>query len=197
MKFPLSTITTFILALVLVCFFLPFAEISCNNEVYLKLNGKEMLRGKKITEDDVAAFVKQSGREKELSQFGDLNQKPDDIPANPWAVVAFVMCAIGVIAGVVLRRFGTVIHLVTSFTAVIALIGLQLSLNDRFTFNNTLFKVQMNIQYLPGYWLSLILSGLTAGISFAGIIFNRRNAKSLNDATASADDETPIDTPTE
>jgi hypothetical protein len=185
---------------VLMCFFLPFAEIKCNNVAYLKLSGQEMLRGKKITEADVAALVKQSGHEKELSEFGDLNQKPDDIPANPWAIAAFVMCAIGVIAGVVFRRFGSLIHLVASLSSVIALIGLQVSLNRFWESNsNSLFKIEMRINYLEGYWLSLILSGLTAGICCAAIILNWKNSsfKIVLTENNSSDAPPPIDTPSE
>jgi hypothetical protein len=199
MKFNTNTITTAMLALVLICFFFPFAEISCNNVSYLKLSGKDLLRGKEMTKADVMAFAKKAGLEKEVSEYTDPQQETKNIPSNPWAIIAFSMAAIGVLTGVVLRRFGTVIHLVTSAAAVISLIGLQLSMNSEYSYTNSLFKVELNIKYLAGYWLSLLLSGLVAGICLVVFLIERKKINQpINIPSENIKSEPPpTDTPVE
>ncbi len=179
------------LALVLICFFFPFAEISCNNVSYLKLSGKDLLRGKEMTKADVMAFAKQAGLEKEVNEYTDPQQETKNIPSNPWAIIAFSMAAIGVITGVVLRRFGTVIHLVTSAAAVLSLIGLQLSMNSEYSYTNSLFKVELNIKYLPGYWLSLLLSGLVAGLCLVVFLVERKKINQPKNIPADTTKEEP------
>ncbi len=187
------------LTLVLICFFFPFAEISCNNVSYLSLSGKDLLRGKEMTKADVMEFAKRAGLEKEMGEYSDPQQQTKNIPPNPWAIIAFAMTAIGIIIGVVLRRFGTVIHLVTSAAAVISLIGLQLSMNTEYSYTNSLFKVELNIKYLPGYWLSLLLSGLVAGICLVVFLIERRKPIQPESSNPSAiqPESPPIDTPVE
>ncbi len=176
MKFNSTLITTAMLAVVLICFFLPFAEVSCNNVQFFSLSGKDMLRGREMTKADILEFAKKANLEKEMNAMNPDETQNKNIPPNPWAIAAFVMSAIGVLTGVVLRRFGTVIHLVTSVVAAIALLGLQISLNSEFNYSNSFVNVQVNIKYLAGYWLCLILSGLVAGISVIAFIAERKKA---------------------
>lgn len=199
MKFNSTLITTAMLAVVLICFFLPFAEVSCNNVSFFSLSGKDMLRGREMTKADVLEFAKKANLEKEMNAMNPDEAQNKNIPPNPWAIAAFVMSAIGVLTGVVLRRFGTVIHLVTSAVAAIALLGLQFSLNSEFSYSNSFVNIEVNIKYLAGYWLSLILSGLVAGISVIAFIVERKKAlrqiisttQNINEAPA------PINTPVE
>ena len=199
MKFNSTLITTAMLAVVLICFFLPFAEISCNNVQFFSLTGKDMLRGREMTKADVLEFAKKANLEKEMNAMNPDETQNKNIPPNPWAIAAFVMAAIGVLTGVVLRRFGTVIHLVTSVVAAIALLGLQISLNSQFNYSNSFVNVQVNIKYLAGYWLSLILSGLVAGISVIAFIVERRKASRQIISTTQNINEAPppINTPIE
>ena len=199
MKFNSTLITTAMLAVVLICFFLPFAEISCNNVSFFSLSGKDMLRGREMTKADVLEFAKKANLEKEMNAMNPDETQNKNIPPNPWAIAAFVMSAIGVLTGVVLRRFGTVIHLVTSVVAVIALLGLQISLNSQFNYSNSFVNVQVNIKYLAGYWLSLILSGLVAGISVIAFLVERRKASRQIISTPQNINEAPppINTPIE
>ena len=206
MKFNSTTITTAMLALVLICFFLPFAEISCNNVPFYTLNGKDLLRGKPVTKDLFYDYAKRSGQEEEfkkaeadpdsLFKLDDLN---NTIPSNPWAIAAFVMAAIGVLTGVVLRRFGTVLHLVTSVATVIALIGLQISMSGEYAKSNSFIKMIVEIKFLAGYWMSLIISGLVAGISIIAFIVERKKeAQEINISSGSTIQKSPpIDTPVE
>lgn len=152
-----------------------------------------------MTKADVMAFAKQAGLEKEISEYSDPQQQTKNIPPNPWAIIAFAMTAIGIIVGVVLRRFGTIIHLVTSAAAVISLIGLQLSMNSEYSYTNSLFKVELNIKYLAGYWLSLLLSGLVAGICFVVFLIDRKKINQPINIPADAIKVEPpsIDTPVE
>ncbi len=206
MKFGSTTITTAMLALVLICFFLPFAEISCNNIPFYSLNGKDLLRGKEITRDLFLEYAKRSGQEE---AFLKAEENPDTLfdtkamnekmPANPWAVAAFVMAAIGVLAGVVLRRFGTVLHLVTSVATVIALMGLQISMNNEFSKTNSFVKMIVEVKFLAGYWMSLIISGLVAGISVIAFLIERKKEKHQQNFPDEKVNEAPppMDTPVE
>ena len=147
----------------------------------------------------VATELGKALAEKEMNAMNPDETQNKNIPPNPWAIAAFVMSAIGVLTGVVLRRFGTVIHLVTSVVAVIALLGLQISLNSQFNYSNSFVNVQVNIKYLAGYWLSLILSGLVAGISVIAFIVERRKASRQIISTTQNINEAPppINTPVE
>lgn len=165
-----------------------------------------MLRGKEVTKDLLLDYAKRSDYEEEFktatknqNSLFDFKKFNDKLPSNPWAVVAFVIGAIGILSGVLLRRFGTIIHLVTSITTVIALVGLQLSLNSEFSKPNSFIKIAMDVKFLAGYWMSLIISGLVAGISIIAFIVERKKeAQEINISSDSTIQKSPpIDTPVE
>ncbi len=194
-----STITTALLAIVLVCFFLPFAEISCNQQKFITLSGKDLIRGKEISEDMMKSFAKEVGKEAEYESskneggmFSQANAEKD-IPSNAWAVAAFLFIALGIVVGIIVKRFSTLTHLISASIALIALFGLQIELSNKYNQSGPFIGSVTSIKFQAGYWLALILSGFTAGISLVVFMTERRKNTTQSQSSEPVDSFQPPD----
>jgi hypothetical protein len=139
-----------LLMLIIICFFLPFVSISCNNKEVLKLTGIQLVTGTKV------------------KQEGLLWRETRVVPSQPGAALPFGLAVAGAILGFWgKRRIWTILQVVGGTIAVISLLLLKTELyHEMLQYPKLIFCVE----YLPCYWITLGLFACVTMVNAAGCI---------------------------
>jgi hypothetical protein len=153
MRFLSSKLSIPLFLLIIICFFLPFVAISCDNKEVLRLSGVQLMTGT------------------EVKQEGLLWRERRVIPAQPWAVLPFGLAVAGVVLGLGKRRLLTALRAVCGVGAATFLLLLQTKLSDNL---EEYPKLVFSLKYLPGCWGAVGLSVLAGLVNLIGLIAWKR-----------------------
>lgn len=132
-----------ILALALICFFLPFVTVSCQGQKLMTLSGIQLVTGTTIQEPQM---------------FGP--PKPMKLSAEPLAVAAFLCGLVGLAVGLIGKGRGqTVAAALAALAAVFLLILKSRVESEAIKQAGGLFQVEFG----GGYWATLALFLATVG----------------------------------
>jgi hypothetical protein len=148
MRMIFSKISGSLSVLMIICFFLPFVAVSCNNKAVLELTGIQLITGTKLKTSTIWRSESKS------------------IPAQPLARVAFGFAVAGLMVAFFKRRFSTALKVVFAVGAAVSLLLLKMKLDgDLLKYPKMLFY----LDYLPCYWAALTIALVLAAVN--GVCF--------------------------
>ncbi|MEC4990151.1 MAG: hypothetical protein SAJ37_15565, partial [Oscillatoria sp. PMC 1068.18] len=140
-----------IFILILICFFLPFVTVSCQNREIVKLTGVQIAVGENLIKPSL--FIGDVEREK--------------IPSQPLATSALVCSCVGLVTSLLKSRRNAIIPAIMGLIGAIFLWLLKLKIAQEALIKGEGF---LKISYEFGFWLSLVLLAIAA-IFHAWIFF--------------------------
>ena len=141
-------------------FFLPFAEIKCNGNVYAKNSGFGIAIGKAWT-----SIERTFGNRPNETTKTEGNQKNDP---NPYAIVGLALGVIGLVLSFANARAAIGGALISGILATAALIGLLFDLNKQVRdpnpvkhkigteLDSTLKEIKVTIDFTPWFYIAVI-----------------------------------------
>ena len=136
--------------IIIICFFLPFFNITCQQQKIASITGFELITGTTINTNGLNKGI--SGIPNSQTKFS--KTKTDTVSPEPLALIAFLIAVIGLIFSFI-KKFSDIGSAVAGLLGGLSLIFLNTVIND-----NILGKVQ----YMPlavelglGYYISIIL----------------------------------------
>ena len=127
-----------IFGLALICFFLPFIEVSCQGQKIVTYTGIQMITGTTIEQPDLFGTGKQSKK----------------VDPEPLAIFAFFSGVMGLGLSFLKGRKSSVAPAIAGIIGVIALLLLKSKLN------NEILKEgggMLQLEYGVGFWLTFVL----------------------------------------
>jgi C4-dicarboxylate transporter len=122
-------IAPFILGII--CFFLPFMEISCRGEQLASFTGVQLLTGADLTEDSA-------------------HQEKQSIPPNIYAIASLIALIIGLIASFSMEKRKSIIAGVMSISALISILLMKTRMDSRILKEAS--GLPLTIDYKVGFW---------------------------------------------
>lgn len=125
------------LLVALICFFLPFTELSCQGQKVTSLTGIQLVTGTTLSQP---------------RPFGP--PKKTKMPSEPLAVVAFVCAGLAMAFAVLRNRMATIISAVVSAAGAVTLLLLKSKIDSDIMKEG---QGVLQVGYLFPYWLALLL----------------------------------------
>ena len=139
--------------LIIICFFLPFTEISCNKQKIVTLTGIQLVTGVKIEQPSMFGEEKQSRR----------------VNPEPLAILTFFSAVVGLGLSFLRSRKSAIA------LAVIGSVGLIMMLLLKSKIDNEALKEGggiLQIEYCIGFWFALIL--FLSAIALSAFLFSQK-----------------------
>lgn len=155
---------------IIICFFMPFVNLTCSGEKMMTFTGFQMVTGTTIQQP---------------SMFGE--QAPaEEVPAEPLAMVAFLIAIAGLALSFTIKRPGPLVAAILSGVGALAMLVLKAKLD-----NEALKHGQglVQIEYSFGFWSSLLL--FVASGFLNGFLLSHK------DVPSTLQDRQPIQVPDE
>lgn len=141
----LRKISGALFGVIIICFFLPFIEVSCSGNTVASITGMQLVTGSTIHDNNFLGGA--SSREK--------------IPPQAWAIAAFFFTAAGFVFSI--KNFiGSIRSALPpalfSGAAVLSLLMLKSKIDGNISGES--FNI-ITVHYAIGFWLAIILLGLS------------------------------------
>lgn len=138
MNNPIKKISPALFGLILICFFLPFTTISCQNQPVLSLTGVQLATGTSIEQPN---------------PFGGAAKK-QEIPGNPLASIAFGSACAGLATSFVVSKKMAIIPSGIGAVGSVVLLLLKTKLDDEILRQG---QGALRVEYGLGFWMSFLL----------------------------------------
>lgn len=145
--------------LALICFLLPFVEVSCNGQKVVSLTGLQLLAGPQVG-----------------GGTGMFAQPQQQVKPETSVVIAFVAGIAGLVLSVLKQRRTDIIGAVCGIVGGASLLALQQSILSGAP-PQAMGLIQ--VQYQPGYFLSVLLFFAGAAVSFY-VVFAKQGEPAAN-----------------
>jgi hypothetical protein len=146
MRVTINKISGSLFILTIICFFMPFISISCNNKEVVKLTGFQLVTGS------------------ELKQTELLGQESRRLPAQAWAFIPFGLAGAGVALGFWKGRLASGLRSVCGAISVVSLLVLRAKLHDNLL---QYPKLVFYVEFLPCFWITLSLFSVAVVVNAA------------------------------
>ncbi|MBE9031319.1 hypothetical protein IQ266_16410 [filamentous cyanobacterium LEGE 11480] len=162
LKDILSKVSPSIFALIIICFFLPFTTVSCQNAKIATLSGFQVATGADVEQTSGLASSLGNMKElqdlsKEVSKAANVEvpkPKAQKIKGNPIAGVVLAMAFAGIAMSFVAIRQKAMIEAAIAGVGAVMMFILKLTIDGEITKQGGgMFQVDYEI----GYWLTMIL----------------------------------------
>jgi len=149
---------------ILICFFLPFVNLSCSGQTIMSLTGFQLMTG---TE------VKQPGMfgQDMFGQNNSAEKKSEEIEAQPMALFAFLAALAALLISLIKKKPTAMINSVVSALGFFFLILLKFNIDGDAELNSGGQGV-ITLDYQFGYWFSVLL--FIAGAVLSSMIFKEK-----------------------
>ncbi|MBW4616223.1 MAG: hypothetical protein KME21_23705 [Desmonostoc vinosum HA7617-LM4] len=127
-------------AVILICFFLPFVTVSCDNRPVFQMSGVEMATGKTVSTPDI---------------FGSQTQS-QKIPGDSRAALVFAAAALGIGTSLIKIRKSSLISAGIGAFGLVMLLSLKSEI-DKQIINNGASYAGFKADYGVGFWGSILL----------------------------------------
>jgi hypothetical protein len=149
MKDASRPISLGLFVLVLLCFLLPFARVSCDRQVVVQATGYQVAFGKEIPAQPDSTGGKKTWEGRPAT--------PDFV-----AIACLIATLIGIVLALTRGRRGAIIRAIFSWHCLLIVLALWGELSMR---------VSARLTMLPGYWATLVLFGAACVVN---LLFVRR-----------------------
>lgn len=164
---PPKKISPFLFGLILLCFFLPFVNLSCSGQTIMSLTGFQPITGAEIKEPDMFG-------QNMMGQNDNMNQKNEEVSSQPMALLAFVAALAALLISLLKKKTTTLINVILSVLGFIFLILLKFNIDGDAQLN-TAGQGVITLDYQFGYWFSVLL--FIGGAVLSWLIFNEKPPK--------------------
>jgi lysylphosphatidylglycerol synthetase-like protein (DUF2156 family) len=141
---------TVVLALFIVailCFLLPWISLSCMGTTITTASGVNMVTGKQYDAPDMTTG----------------GSSTNSMDTEPLAVAALAVAVVGIVVSLMKFKQAAIVRVLLGIAGVVLLIALKFKFDNKVN-NEGQGVVQVN--YLIGYWLTIIVFGLAAAANF-------------------------------
>jgi hypothetical protein len=129
---------------IILCFFLPFVNLSCSGQKIMGLSGFQLITGSEYKADSMFG---------EMPETGDVKEKKE-IDAQPLALFAFLLAGIGLALSFIRKKTLSIIHVILSALGVIFLFLLKINLDGDVELSG---QNVITLDYQFAYWFSILL----------------------------------------
>lgn len=159
----IKTFSPSIFALIVLCFFLPFLDISCSGETIETLSGIELAVGKTLKDPAVSSSI---------------NADNDRTDAEPLAIAALACGIVGLAVSFAKNIMGTLAATVMGLAGSITTLWLKFKLDSDIAELSKELGQLVQIEYKIGYWLVLLLFLVAVGLN--GLLLFIENQRKSN-----------------
>jgi hypothetical protein len=161
----------FSFAAIALFFFLPFLDIRCNDVSLKQLNGFELATGTTIKLGNSSVLPKDESKSVDL----DMDDQP--IGRNYFALVALVLAVSGLVLSLLLIQPREIFSGLIAFAGLMCLLLMRIDINSSIEKDSIGYdKYVINLEYLYGYWLAVILFAVIGGYNLLRFV-DRRQAE--------------------
>jgi hypothetical protein len=140
--------------LIIICFFLPFLSISCNNQQVAQLSGVQLATGTEVAQP--ALLLRESRK----------------VPPQFWAVIPFGLAVAGVGLSFWQKgKIGMILQTIGGSVAVASLLLLKTKIyHDALQYPKFIFY----LEFLPCYWITVWLFTAVAVLNLTGLVLVKK-----------------------
>ena len=148
-----------IFGIALICFFLPFMNVSCQGQKIATLTGIQLVTGTTIQQPELPSLF---GGKKQV-------QKPEKVAGEPLAILVLLSAVVGLGLSFLKGRKSSIAPAIIGVAGLILLLLLKAELD-----NDILSEGQgiLQLEYGIGFWLTFLLFLFAAGLN--GFLFSQR-----------------------
>lgn len=136
---------------IILLFFLPFVNLSCNGQKVMSLTGFQLITGSEYSDNSMN------------NMFGQMNNSQSsekkEIESQPLALFALLAAIAGLVFSLIKKKSVGLINLIISVLGAVFLIILKFNLDGDAQISG---QEMIKLEYQPGYWLSFIIFVATA-----------------------------------
>jgi hypothetical protein len=174
-KEPISRISPALCALVVLCFFMPFISISCQNPMgggdmeLLKMNGFEVAMGKEIKMPGADSMGLPSASPKPSKSSS--STKPQSVPNNPIAGIVFAIACAGIAVGFITIPQQYIVQAAIGGAGALMLLVLKFTVDSHLASElkkasgGSTMNIPIVATYGTGYWLAFLAFLGVAGLN--------------------------------
>jgi hypothetical protein len=163
MQAPISKISPALFALVVLCFFMPFISISCQNPMsggdieLVKMNGLEVAMGKEIKMPGGDSMGLPSSKTTTKN-----SSKPQSVPSNPIAGIIFGIACAGIAVGFIAVPQQYIVQAGLGSLGALMLVVLKLTVDSNLASElkkasgGSTMNMPIVATYGMGYWLAFL-----------------------------------------
>lgn len=160
MKQQIKKVSRWLFLIILVCFFLPFVTVSCQQKKVVTLSGLQLATGTTIEQP---------------SLIGETPRK-QELPPDPLASLSLIAAAFGLGTSFLGGTIGTFSRTGISAAGAILLLLLKSEIDDSVMQQG---QGALEVDYGFGFWLSFLLFVATAGLNGSKLMGNKRSNRTL------------------
>lgn len=137
MKSKIKNISSAVFGIIIICFFLPFMDISCNGQKIISFTGIQMVTGVTIKQPNV---------------FGEGSER-QKVDPEPLVIIAFSSAIVGLLLSFIKNRKSSLLPAISAAIGTVALLMLKSKID------NYVLEVGrvLEVRYVYSFWATLIL----------------------------------------
>lgn len=166
MELP-KKISPFLFGLILLCFFLPFVNLSCSGQTIISLTGFQLITGAEVKQPDTFG-------QSMMDQNNNIEKRNEEVSSQPMALLAFIAALAALLISLMKKKTTALMNLVISVLGFIFLLLLKFNIDGDAQLN-TAGQGVITIDYQIGYWFSVLL--FIGGAVLSWLIFNEKPVK--------------------
>ncbi|HCY76705.1 MAG TPA: hypothetical protein DHV28_12365 [Ignavibacteriales bacterium] len=157
----------FLFGLILLCFFLPFVNLSCSGQTIMSLTGFQLITGAEVKQPDMFG-------QNMMGQNDNMDKENEEVSSQPMALLAFIAALAALLISLMKKKTTALINIVISVLGVIFLFLLKFNIDGDAKLNTTGQGI-ITLDYQFGYWFSILL--FIGGAVLSWLIFNEKLPK--------------------
>lgn len=154
---PFKKLSPALFVLIIICFFMPFVNLSCSGQTIMSLTGFQLITGADI---------------KDQNMFGDINgtqTKQEKVESQPLALFALLAAIAGLGLSFIRKKSLAIVNVVISALGAVFLLLLKFNLDGDAELGG---QNVITLDYQAGYWLAFLL--FLAGAVLFWLIFSEK-----------------------
>lgn len=165
----------------LLCFFLPFIEIKCNDTKLGSMTGFSMMTGGDMELQDMSMM----DYLKDNKEFNMLNKQRKDHP-DVFSLIAFSLLVIGLILSLVLKSYREQSSIIIALLVLAVLFvfrGFMLyQWNKQMGSQPEMFSyIKLTLNFAIGFWLVIVGCFAISGLNVSSLLKKRNQMKALSE----------------
>ena len=147
-------------AIIIICFFLPFVNLTCSGQTVMSLTGIQLITG---AEYKPQGMFNQEGMFDNQEEQTGMQTKSEDIEAQPMAFFALLFAIVGLILSFIKNRVMAIICIVASVLGAVCMLLLKANIDGDASMRG---EGVIQIEYQFGYWFAFLLFIVGAVLSW-------------------------------
>jgi hypothetical protein len=148
-------------AIIIICFFLPFVNLTCSGQTVMSLTGIQLITGAEYKPQGM--FNQEEMFDNQPEQQTGLKTSGQDIEAQPMAFFALLFAVVGLILSFIKNRIMAIICTVASVLGAVCMLLLKANIDGDASMQG---QGVIQIEYQFGYWLAFLLFIAVAVLSW-------------------------------